>query len=326
MVSRWSRQNARKKTAAMPSRNDEYLLYQTLIGAWEEQSLGDWEIEGNRSISQSPKLDFIARIAEYMHKATKEAKVHTSWVNPDAAYDGAVRRFVERILDTKKRNVFLESFIPFQRRIAFFGRFNGLSQVLLKLTAPGVPDIYQGCELWNLSLVDPDNRRPVDYELRKRWLSELQERAKEADRLPLLNELVAYAANGCIKLFTTWQLLELRRANPNLFAHGDYQPVYASGPQAAHVVAFSRSHGNTHLVAVAPRLIYSLLGGNERPPHGPEVWNETWLALPQFSPGTTLHNLFTNETLTVGEQEGTAGLAMTDVLAHFPVALLIQQG
>jgi (1->4)-alpha-D-glucan 1-alpha-D-glucosylmutase len=335
MVSRWSRQNARKKIAGAPSRNDEYLLYQTLIGAWDEEDKGTGGQEDKENPldtampapkdhprTPAPTPTFIARITEYMHKATKEAKVHTSWVNPDEAYDNAVRSFVERVLDTKKRNVFLESFVPFQRRVAYFGRFNALSQLLLKLTAPGVPDIYQGCELWNLSLVDPDNRRPVDYAVRQQMLNDLRERSVSAERIALLSELVEQAADGRIKLFATWQLLELRRRQPELFTAGDYQPLTVSGPQTANVVAFSRATAAAQMVAVAPRLVYSLLAGNERPPHGPEVWGDSWLPLAQFPPGTALRNLFSNETLVVGEQEGVAGLPMAEVLAHFPVALL----
>src|SRR5262249_21195241 len=141
-----------------PSPNDEYFLYQTLIGVWPDHDFRD----GGETYST-----FRARIAGYMLKAIREAKVHTSWINPNEDYDTAVQSFVRRLLEDTVENPFLQDFRAFQKRVAFYGRFNALSQVLLKILSPGVPDIYQGTELWDLSLVDPDNRRPVDYELRR---------------------------------------------------------------------------------------------------------------------------------------------------------------
>ena len=320
MLGRWSRQNARKKIGTWPTRNDEYLFYQTLIGIWPEPELSAVDAE-----PLAPNPAFSERIIEYMLKAAKEAKVHTSWVNPDAEYDGALREFVQRTLASARRNPFLASFLPFQRRVAYFGRLNALSQALLKLAAPGVPDIYQGCELWNLSLVDPDNRRPVDYALRQVCLAQLKAREADEDRLALVAELLENAFNGRVKLYVTWKLLELRRTQPQIFAEGDYRPLTAHGLKAANVVAFARAAASSQAIAVAPRLVVGLTGGVERLPLGDEVWGETWLELPQLQAGEALRNLFTADLLHVDKRDGVAGLPLSSVLAHFPVALLIRE-
>ncbi|NTU85200.1 MAG: malto-oligosyltrehalose synthase, partial [Chloroflexales bacterium] len=263
-VGRWSRLNQRKKTEAdgqpMPSRNDEYLLYQTLVGAWPDMG--------------ADLAAFCLRIAQYMEKATREAKVHTSWVNPNEAYDAAVRRFVEGILDPRRSKRFLESLAALAERAAYFGRFNSLAQTLIKLTAPGVPDIYQGCELWDLSLVDPDNRRSVDYSLRQRLLAELQERMGEGDLAGLAADLLQSAADGRVKLYVTYGALCLRRERPGLFTGSEYLPLGAEGERAAHVVAFARRGAGGEAVSVAPRLCLGLAGGERRPPVG-ELWGNT---------------------------------------------------
>ena len=312
-VGRWSRLNAPKKTvldgATMPSRNDEYLLYQTLVGAWPgEQSNEELRL-------------FTERIVQYMEKATREAKVYTSWVNPNEAYDTAMRRFVTGMLDPRRSKRFLESLATFSRRVAYFGRFNSLAQTLVRLTAPGVPDLYQGTELWDLSLVDPDNRRPVDYALRSRLLAEL--RAQAAVDLPgLAEQLLERAEDGRIKLHVVQAALALRRARPELFAEGAYLPLAAQGARAEHVVAFARRrHANDELVSVVPRLCVGLAGGEERPPVG-ALWGDTVLALPHAAPGATYHDRLTGATHTVAEHAGGASLALHALLAPFPVALL----
>src|SRR5262249_2144525 len=168
---RWARLNRRHKKGALPHPNDEYLLYQTLLGAWP---MGD-------PVSEEAFADFRGRIVEYMLKAIREAKVNTSWVNSEPAYEAATVHFVEAILDRDGNGRFVEDFESFKRRVERPGQVNALVQVLLKIGSPGVTDVYQGCELWNLSLVDPDNRRPVDFDLRARLLAEL-DRAAEMDR------------------------------------------------------------------------------------------------------------------------------------------------
>ncbi len=153
----------------MPEANEEYLIYQTLLGAWPLGPCGALEY-----------AEFVKRIQEYMVKALHEAKVHTSWINPYEAYDEAVRQFVARILNQEQSGPFLQDLRAFQQRVSHFGLLNGLAQTLLKITLPGVPDTYQGTELWDFSRVDPDNRRPVDYVRRRELLRALQVRAAEA--------------------------------------------------------------------------------------------------------------------------------------------------
>jgi (1->4)-alpha-D-glucan 1-alpha-D-glucosylmutase len=266
---------------------------------------------------------FRDRIVAYMEKATREAKVHTSWVNPNEEYDEATRRFVAGILDPRRSSRFLADLAAFSRRIAFFGRFNSLTQTLIRLTAPGVPDLYQGCELWDLSLVDPDNRRPVDFGLCARLLEEL-ERAAAADLPGLARELLATAEDGRIKLHLIRCALALRRTRPELFLAGSYTPLTATGQAADHVLAFARSHGDAEIVVVAPRLTARLADGQERPPVG-ELWGECWLQLPHAPVGAGYLDRLSGAHLTVATRNGTPGTAMSDTLASFPVALLERQ-
>jgi (1->4)-alpha-D-glucan 1-alpha-D-glucosylmutase len=258
-----------------------------------------------------------------MEKATREAKVHTSWVNPNEAYDAAVRRFVEGVLDPRRSGRFLESLAVFAGRVAYFGRWNSLAQTLIKLTAPGVPDLYQGCELWDLSLVDPDNRRPVDYTLRRRLLGQLRRRIAAGKAAALAAELLERAEDGRAKLYVTHAALALRREQPALFAEGAYLPLAAEGERAAHAVAFARAHGGAEAVIVAPRLSLRLAGGEPRPPLG-ELWGDTWLPLGGAEPGTRYVDQLTGAVLTAGERDGRASVHLGEVLASFPVALLVR--
>jgi (1->4)-alpha-D-glucan 1-alpha-D-glucosylmutase len=316
-LARWGRLNSSKKAVVedqpAPDRNDECLLYQTLLGAWPA---------GLDSAEALPP--FRERIAAYMQKATKEAKVHTSWVNPNEEYDAAVGQFVARLLSDRADDPFLNDLRVVQRQVAFFGYFNSLAQVLLKLTCPGVPDLYQGTELWDFSLVDPDNRRPVDYRHRREVLAKLRDRIAEAgpDLTQLAGELLANLSDGRIKLFVVYQALNFRRAHGEVLAHGEYLPLEAAGPQRDHVCAFARSAGDGALLVVVPRLVVRLAGGVERPPLGPEVWGETRLLLPSRLAGRHYRNLFTGEVLAPGSQEGAPNSLLGTILARFPVALL----
>jgi (1->4)-alpha-D-glucan 1-alpha-D-glucosylmutase len=332
-LARWGRLNSPRKLVVeeqpAPDRNDEYLLYQTLLGAWPESPL-----DGN-ALAQ-----FRCRIAAYMQKATKEAKVHTSWINPNEDYDAAVRLFVEHLLPESGESPFLSDLLALQRRVAFFGRFNALSQVLLKLTSPGVPDLYQGCELWDYSLVDPDNRRPIDYRRRRIVLAELEERIARASDEPerglagLAGELVDGAQDGKIKAYVIYQALSFRRAQKTLFGRGDYLALEAAGPHRDHVCAFARCTDHDVVLVVVPRLVVRLTGGVERPPLGLDVWGKTALLLPPHLAGRTYHNVFTGDVLlpaharppdTQKPSWGIPGLLLGELLERFPVALLHSQ-
>lgn len=313
-LSRWSRLNRRKKVLLdgqpAPDRNDEYLLYQTLLGTWPLTAMDAEAYEAFRE-----------RIAAYMLKAAREAKVHTSWLNPHAAYDEAVGHFVRAILDDAGDNPFLDDFRRFQGRVAHYGIFNSLAQTLLKIASPGVPDIYQGNELWEFNLVDPDNRRPVDFERRATLLKALQQRAK-GDLVALARELAASKEDGRIKLYLTACALRYRRDHPDLFTLGEYVPLEGDGEKAQHLCAFLRRHGDDVAIAVVPRLIVGLTQGVPVAPLGPAIWQETVLLLPEVYAGCRFRNIFTGETVQAGGQDRRPGLPLAAVFATFPVALL----
>jgi (1->4)-alpha-D-glucan 1-alpha-D-glucosylmutase len=270
-VQRWADLNARYRCNDLPDRNTEYLLYQTLVGAWPLT---------------------VERAVAYMEKASREAKVSTSWIDPNPHYDASLRAFVEGVL---RHQAFLTDLEAFVAPLVDPGRITSLAQTLIKLTAPGVPDIYQGTELWDFSLVDPDNRRPVDYALRRRLLAALDGMTPEA--------IWARRDEGLPKLWTIRQTLATRHRWPALFGPaGHYAPLTVSGPRAAHAVAFMRGNG---VVTVVPRLIIGLQG----------AWGDTTLALP---PGHW-HNALS------GDQYDGGTVPLTALLARFPVALLVRQ-
>jgi (1->4)-alpha-D-glucan 1-alpha-D-glucosylmutase len=311
-VARWIRLNAAKKTKVdgepAPDRNDEYLLYQTLVGTWPDEP-----------VTPQKLARFRERIAAYMLKATREAKVHTSWVNPNEDYDAATRNFVLRLLSDEAETPFLDDLRVLQRRVAYCGQFNSLAQVLLKLTSPGVPDTYQGTELWDLSLVDPDNRRPVDFARRAGLLRELKGR-EEKGVAPLVQELLSHWQDGRIKLYLIHKTLGFRRAHPELFLEGDYLPLPGHGAAKEHVVAFARRRGATWALVAAPRLIAKLCAPGEAP-LGPTVWGDTSILLPRKAP-QSWRNVLTGEILNADRSSRAMELHLGDVLRSFPVALL----
>ncbi|MEO1295229.1 MAG: malto-oligosyltrehalose synthase, partial [Cyanobacteria bacterium J06636_16] len=238
-VNTWRRLNSSHKKVVrdrvVPDVNDEYFLYQTLVGAFP--------------FAEDELPSFTDRVADYVVKAVREAKVHTAWLRPDTDYENGFVEFTRAILAAGEDNIFLEKFREFQQRIADYGIYNSLSQVLLKLTLPGVPDLYQGNEMWDFSLVDPDNRRPVDYDHRRHELEQLQQ---AEDRDWLLQNLLDYRQDGRIKLWLTHRGLTTRQRYPNLFLHGDYQPLKVRGEAEDNVIAFARQWENQWLVAIAP--------------------------------------------------------------------------
>ncbi|MEH2410124.1 malto-oligosyltrehalose synthase [Nostoc sp.] len=286
---------------AMPDRNDEYFLYQTLVGAFP--------------FAEHEHASFVERVKDYIIKAIREAKVHTAWLRPDSEYEEACTSFIEKVLDPSISGEFLEAFRPFQQRIADYGIFNSLSQTLLKITTPGVPDFYQGTELWELSLVDPDNRRPVDFEQRRTYLSSIREQVK-TDILGLIQELLNDKTDGKIKLFLTAQLLQTRTNYVSLFQDGDYLPLEVQGTYANHIIAFARREGNQTAIAIAPRFLTSLIQPGDNP-LGESVWQDTHLLLPPGTP-LTWKNVLTQQPLQAKET-----LSIAAALAHFPVALLV---
>ena len=321
-LTRWKRFNDKQKVLVdgtlAPVPNHEYLFYQALLGSWPEGL-------ASRLGSREDRVRFRDRIATYMLKAARESKTGTSWNEPNAGYEGALRTFIERLFaDPHSR--FLEDVSRFAERVAFFGRYNSLSQVLLKLTSPGVPDLYQGTELWDLSLVDPDNRRPVDYDQRRvllRQLNEVFEESGSRARVSeLVRELIAESASGRIKLHVIHRALSFRREHRALFGEGDYRPVVVRGEKREHACAFSRMRGGELALVVTPRLPVGLTQGSERPPLGRDLWKDTRLELEEESGRRSFQNVLTGETVAVEEVDGKLCLLVGEVLREFPVALL----
>ncbi|HEY9767907.1 MAG TPA: malto-oligosyltrehalose synthase [Coleofasciculaceae cyanobacterium] len=295
-VNHWREINQSYKQEGIPDANDEYFFYQTLLGTFP--------------FDASELSDFSSRIKDYILKAVREAKVHTAWLRPDEEYEQAYFSFIDRVLEAKESD-FWQHFQPFQQQIAEYGIYNSLSQVLIKNTAPGVPDLYQGAELWELSLVDPDNRRPVNYQKRTNFLKEIKEKSNQ-DILQLIKELIETKENGKIKLFLTYQLLKARQEYAKIFQNSDYQPIEVTGKYHNHLVAFARNYEDKTLVAIAPRFLTGIIKPGQLP-LGTEVWSDTSLKLAHKN----WHNLVDNQTI-VGEN-----LAIGKILQNFSVALLI---
>jgi len=295
-----------------PSANDEYLLYQTLIGAWPQEL-------SNENYDEDLAKSFCQRIEDYMLKAVREAKRNTSWINQNQEYEAAVSSFVKTLLTPDAKNPFLDDFFPFQRRVARIGLWNSLSQTLLKLTSPGVPDIYQGNELWDFSLVDPDNRRPVDY-LRRRQIFDTLHEAGDKPDPSFLTHLLRTPEDGRLKMYLIWKALFLRQQHPDVFESGEYLTLTVEGAKADHVVAFARKSEKKSVLVVVPRLVGGLLSGAELPPIGATIWDDTRLIFPFRGCGTGYRNVFTRELL-----GSDSAISIAAALAEFPVALLVSE-
>lgn len=303
-VRRWRRMTADAKprvgAAVVPSAMEESLLYQTLAGAWP---LDDGELP-----------QFRERLKAYVVKAAREAKTTTSWLQQDEEYEGALEAFVDALLAAPGSS-FVDDFLRLQPRIAYHGMLNALSMTVLKIAAPGVPDIYQGTELWDLSLVDPDNRRPVDFAHRAGLLAGIARRSRR--RSALLREMLAEWRDGRVKLYVTWRALTARREQPALFLDGAYESLAATGERAEHVVPFARHLDGRWAVVIVPRLTVGLTRP-ERPPIGRRVWRDTAVRLPAASP-RAWSDAFTGRVIEA--PDGVLPLRAT--LAEFPVALLL---
>jgi (1->4)-alpha-D-glucan 1-alpha-D-glucosylmutase len=356
-VNRWARLNRRKRREVdgqpAPSRNDEYLFYQSLLGIWPPGPVDAQE-----------HWQLCERLQAYMEKATREAKQRTSWINPNQPYDHAIREFVSAVLQNRPDNKFLADFRGFHAQIVPFGLVNALAQLVLKLMSPGVPDIYQGQELWDLSLVDPDSRRPIDFDLRRRLLDDVARRTADANRAveagratggrpasegglarrDFARELAMSPADPRLKLYVTRELLALRRALEGVFSHGEYVSLKVGGAKADHVVAFARTASRTVgaeaedvVLVVVPRLLARLVrhassqsssgqsspalplasqSSADQPLVRPEVWDDTAVEVSAFR-GRSLHNVFTGAVHMLGET-----IPLAELFGDFPVAVL----
>lgn len=301
-LGRWRTINRRAKSQVndteAPDANEEYLLYQTLLGTWPTAAAG---IPVTDATSE-----YIARIQEYMAKALKEAKLNTSWIQPNEQWDAATRDFVGTILAPGAKNKFVPAFVSLAGEVARLGAINSLAQTLIKCTAPGVPDIYQGNETWDFSLVDPDNRRRVDYDRRRQMLASLKDTSPDA--------LLQSWSDGRIKMFLTHRLLHFRRDHPELFREGSYVPLPTTGTHAKSCVAFAREAAGKWIVVLAPRLTARL----GFPPIG-ECWEDTAVELPEAAAHGAATDLFTGRELRL---DGRA-LRLAEAMATLPFALYV---
>ncbi|NKE47409.1 malto-oligosyltrehalose synthase [Roseomonas frigidaquae] len=286
-VQEWSRILRSAHGMGAPDRNDEYLFYQLLLGAWP---------------ADGGAAAMVERLEGAMVKSMREAKRHSNWASPDQAYEEATLGFVRHALASQP---FLAAFLPFQERVARLGLRNSLVQTALKLTLPGVPDIYQGAEMWDLSLVDPDNRRPVDYARRDAALAAVQAALRQ-DRAGAMRAMAADWRDGRLKLALTATLLAHRAAEPTLYAEGSYQPLQASGPAAQRLCGFIRQRGDTELRVVAARFA------------GDAAWEATTLDWP--GQAADWQDLLTGQSI-----RPSGGLKASDALRDLPVAVFIRR-
>ena len=307
----WNQINKTKKTLIngkeLPDKNDEYFLYQSLVGAFP--------------FVGAHQAEFRERVKSYMLKAVREAKVYTAWLKPDLIYEAALAAFIDKIIEPKEANEFYSDFFPFAKEVARLGMLNSLSQTLLKVLSPGVPDFYQGTELWELSFVDPDNRRPTDFSERRKLLEELKQRDTE-DPAGLVRDLLDHWEDGRVKLYLIYKAMNFRRSREELFREGSYTPVCATGRTAAHICAFARRNGENWALAAAPRLITKLAPPGKLPLS--EVWEESALALPEEAP-RRWRNILTREKINIPSGAKKV-LRLASVFQHFPVALLASEG
>jgi (1->4)-alpha-D-glucan 1-alpha-D-glucosylmutase len=300
-VESWSRLNAALKPDVrgrpVPDPNEELLLYQTFIGAWP--------------MREADTETFLDRLRQFLPKAAREAKIHTSWLEPDETYEDALFAFAEALMNPKTGASFMAEFLPFQERIAFYGAFNALSQVLIKGTAPGVPDFYQGSELWTLTLVDPDNRRPVDYAVRREMLAEV---SRNGNDTAACAGLLENWRDERLKMFVTWKTLQARRERSEIFQSGDYLPLEVGGLFSTSVIAFARRFQEEWAVVVAPRFLTRVVQPGSLPIGA--AWQDTAVLFPAGAPAS-LVNSFTGEEVTSGR------VPLSNLLRDFPCALLI---
>jgi (1->4)-alpha-D-glucan 1-alpha-D-glucosylmutase len=296
-LARWTRVNRAKRRHVgedpVPDRQDEYLLYQTLIGVWSPE-------ENPATLTE--------RVHAYAIKAAREAKRSTSWISPNAEYEKALTDFIGELLGDPERSAFLTDLRVLAETVAFFGRINSLVQTVLKITSPGVPDFYQGTELPTLTLVDPDNRRPVDFTATAQQLDSVEQ-------LPECERLTS-------KLYVMLKLLQLRREDPELFAQGDYQPLQVEGVHKEHVFAFARTHEGRSCVVIVPRWTAKLMDGVNDLPLRERVWGDTRVVLGGNVQTSTMQDVFTGKDVAIEGSASESTLRVAAVFAEFPVAVL----
>jgi (1->4)-alpha-D-glucan 1-alpha-D-glucosylmutase len=250
-----------------------------------------------------------------MLKATREAKVHTEWIVPDLEYENGVQQFIEKILDKNLSYEFFDDFLPFQQKVAWYGLINSLSQCLLKMTSPGLPDFYQGTELWDLTLVDPDNRNAVDFEDRRRKFHEIK-KLTEDSCVSAVRKLFSSWEDGRIKMFLIIKALHCRNDNQELFREGKYWPLDVEGEFRNHIVAFARTHNQKSGIVAVPRLVASIVKKDELPLG--DIWKDTHLLLPSELENQLFYNAITEEKIYIENK-----IDLNELFTSFPGALIV---
>ncbi len=305
-INKWSRINKSRKIKTddgfMPDKNDEYLFYQTLIGIWTQEAF-------------NYRQKFIERLENHMIKAIREAKAHTSWIKINIEYENALCEFIRKVLNSPDNHLFWKEFLHFQKEISLRGYINSISQITLKFTCPGVPDIYQGNELWKYNLVDPDNRNPVNFNKYKKVLNEIKPFLKK------YNENFSFLfplESGKIKLFISLKLLNFKKKHHELFKKGNYIPLETKGTKAENLIAFMRNFENETAIIIAPRLIYNMISEETPFPVGKDIWKDTKIILPKAYKNQNWKDIFTEQILSEIDSELKTG----NILNKFPVSLL----
>ncbi|HRA46666.1 MAG TPA: malto-oligosyltrehalose synthase [Thermomicrobiales bacterium] len=309
-INRWSRLNRKHRRRvegfAAPHKADEYVLYQTLIGVAPDDGL-------------HPAPEYVERIVQAMQKSVREAAVRSNWTNPHEGYEAALEHYIRTVLDPAVSSEFLADLALMEERVARAGWINSLTTTILRFTTPGFPDLYQGTEIRDESLVDPDNRRPVDYGMRHKMLTSLRRRAK---RTTIVAEAVAGGEQGLAKLYAIDQILATRAKYPEIFAQGDYLALTGHGPQAEHCLAFQRRSANTEMIVIVPRLVDTLTRNGPHVPLGEAIWHDTVVVLPTEAVGTW-RDVLSGQNLDVGRE---ATLRIGEALRTLPAAVLIREG
>jgi (1->4)-alpha-D-glucan 1-alpha-D-glucosylmutase len=302
-LSRWAALNAKHKMMVFghetPDRNEEYFFYQTLLGMWP--------------LEQQDSANLLERVQGHLIKATREAMVHTRWTRPNQPHEDALQTFTARVLSVDNQD-FLHDFREFQEKIAHYGMINGLSQALLKITSPGVADFYQGSELWDLRLVDPDNRGTIDFTKRALALKNIAS-AEFAAPERALRDLVTHWRDGRIKLYLIWKSLNFRRAHPDLFHEAEFIPLASAGCHSAHVLAFCRRNATSSVLIAVPRWLSQL------PAKDNQIdWCDTRVILPAGSP-SEWGSILSPGRATTQLSHGNGCLMLQDLFRDFPVAI-----
>ena len=310
-LSRIKRERPMVESMHAPTRRDEYAIYQMLVGTWPVSWLQSDERPPEAEIDE-----YLERLCEWCLKAIREAKLQTSWTHPNDAYEDATLGFIRGLFAGNASQLFQREMQHLLGDVALMAMVSGLSQVVLKLTSPGIPDVYQGCELWDLSMVDPDNRRNVDFALRARWLGEIRRAASEENRIRFVQELLGEWPDGRIKMFVTWSLLQLRKTCAQTFLSGAYRSLRTGGRHGNSLIAYARDQ----IVVVAPRLVYPILGRTQDGMPHLDFTNE-YVALDAKLP-RSYKNLFTNADVRIDEDRR-GRLSAAKLLSDFPVAVLV---